>query len=54
MADDKKVETPSEENTTKPASSSRKAIAKDYAEASPKDKLKNFVVDPTTKTIKRA
>lgn len=54
MADDKKVETTPEENTDKPARSSRKAIAEDYAKATPKDKLKNFVVDPSTKTLRRA
>jgi len=54
MADDKKNQATSEENTDKPASGSRKAIAKDYAEASPKDKLTKFVVDPSTKTLKRA
>lgn len=54
MADDKKVETTPEEDTGKPASSSRKAIAKDYAESTPKDRLKKFVVDPSTKTLKRA
>lgn len=54
MADDKKDETTSEETTAKPASSSRKAIAKDYADASPKDKLTKFRVNPSTKTIERA
>jgi len=54
MADDKKDQAPPEENTAKPAGSDRKAIAEDYAKASPKDKLKKFVVDPTTKTLRRA
>jgi len=54
MADDKKDETTPEETTAKPASGSRKAIAKDYAESSPKDRLTKFAVDPSTKTLKRA
>jgi len=54
MADDKKDQAPPAEDSAEPTRSDRKAIAEDYAKASPKDKLKKFIVDPTTKTLRRA
>ena len=54
MADnnDKKV-TPAT-GSPEPSKSDRKKLAEDYRKATPKEKQKNFVVDPVTKTLRRA
>ena len=54
MADDKTDKTTPAETPAEPTSNERKTIQEDYAKASPKDKLKKFIVDPTTKTLRRA
>lgn len=40
--------------TPEPSKSSLKALKKDYRDASPKERLTKFKVDPITKTLRRA
>lgn len=54
MADNEDKKTTPETGTPEPTKSGRKSIAEDYAKATPKAKLKDFVVDPVTKTLRRA
>lgn len=54
MAEDKSTQATPDKGSGEPSKSSRKAIAEDYRKASPKEKLKNFKVDPVTKTLRRA
>lgn len=54
MADEKNTtETPAE-GTPEPTGNALKSLKEDYRKASPKDRLKKFVVDPVTKTLRRA
>jgi len=54
MADDNKNVPAENQGTPEPAPSTMKSIKKDYMEATPKQRLKNFKVDPVTKTLRRA
>ena len=54
MADENKDKPAEEQGSPEPAKSTMKAIKKDYMNATPKERLKNFTVDPVTKTLRRA
>jgi len=54
MADENKDKTTPAEGTPEPTGNALKALKKDYRDASPKERLEKFVVDPVTKTLRRA
>ena len=54
MAEEKKEVAAEDQGSPEPAKSTMKAIKKDYMNATPKERLKNFTVDPVTKTLRRA
>lgn len=54
MADNEEKKVTPATGSPEPSKTERKKIAEDYAKASPKERQKNFVVDPVTKTLRRA
>ena len=54
MANKEEPKVNPETGTPEPTQSAKESIAKDYREATPAARKKNFVVDPVTKTLRRA
>lgn len=54
MADENKSTETDIKGTPEPSKSTLKALKKDYRDASPKERLEKFKVDPITKTLRRA
>ncbi len=54
MTDEKKDVKAEDQGTPEPAPSTMKNIKKDFMDSTPKQRLKNFKVDPVTKTLRRA
>jgi len=54
MAEETKSTEKDTTGTPEPTKSTLKALKKDYRDASPKERLTKFKVDPITKTLRRA
>ncbi len=53
MADEEPKVTP-DKGTPEPTGNALKTLKKDYNDATPKERLKKFKIDPVTKTLRRA
>lgn len=54
MADENKSTETDITGTPEPSKSTIKSLKKDYRDATPKERLTKFKVDPITKTLRRA
>jgi len=54
MADENKSTEKDITGTPEPSKSTLKALKKDYRDATPKERLTKFKIDPITKTLRRA